>query len=228
MKRVFLNIVRGVRTKGAKKETERSKTVQKLSYTFYVAVAVVVFFLNGCTTMHITMNPKTPSDELIGGKIPVKVALYMDTEFQNYHWHGQSGAEMSKLDYDLGSASKSLFLESFMLVSKAVVLVNSAPPYSDVDKSDISVVVRPKIVSFSEKHSAVLRVADYHAEITYHVTVYDKNGKVIIEKDYNAIGVVAGKATVSPGSNYAAPAEKAMSNAVVKIIKDISNLKIGD
>lgn len=202
--------------------------MQKLSYTFYVVIAVVVFFLDGCTTIRVTMNPKAPSDELIGGKIPVKVALYMDTEFQNYHWHGQSNAEMSKLNYDLGSASKSLFLESFMLVSKAVVLVNSAPPYSDVDKSDISVVVRPRIVSFSEKHSPVLRIADYHAEITYHVTVYGKNGKVIIEKDYNAIGVVAGNATVSPGSNYAAPAEKAMSNAVVKIIKDISNLKMGD
>ena len=202
--------------------------MQKLSVIFYVVVAVVVLFLNGCTTMSITMNPKAPLDELAGKKIQAKVALYMDSEFQNYHWHGKSGAELSKLDYDLGSASKSLFLESFMLVSKAVVLVNSTPPFSDADKNDIAVVVKPKIVSFSEDHSALLRTSDYHAEITYHVTVYDKNGKVIIEKDYNAKGVVAGKATHGPGSNYAAPAEKAMANAIVKIIDDISNLKMGD
>jgi len=176
--------------------------------------------------MRITMNPKAPTTEITNKQIPVKVALLMDGEFQNYHWQGTSGAEMSKLDYDLGSASKSLFLESFMLVSKGVTLVDSKPPYSDPNRNDIVIVVQPRITGFSEQHSAWLRVANYHAEITYHVTVYDKTGETILDKDYPAKGVAPGQATVSPGSNYAAPAEKAMAQAIVAIIDDISKLKM--
>jgi len=190
------------------------------------AIAVLVLGATGCSTMRITMNPKTPANELAGKNIPFKVALLIDSEFANYHWFGKSGAEMSKLDYDLGSASKSLFLEAFMLVSKGVILVDSKPPYSDPSRSDIVAVVQPRITRFSERHSAMLRVANYYSEITYHVTVYDKTGKSILDKDYPAKGVARGHATLSPGSNYGAPAEKAMAQALVAIIDDISKLKM--
>lgn len=191
-----------------------------------IAAVALVLSVTGCTTMKITMNPKAPANDLAKGKIPCKVGLLMDSTFQSYHWMGKSGAEMSKLDYDLGSASKSLFLESFMQTTKAVTLVNSKPPYSEADLKDVVIAVEPKIVGFSEKHSAVLRIANYEANITYHICVYDSSGKLLIDKDYSGNGVVQGKATNSPGSNYAAPAERAMSQAIVAIIDDIRKLPI--
>jgi hypothetical protein len=57
--------------------------------------------------MHITMNP-TSAVELTKKPIPGKITLLIDSEFQNYHWQGFSGAELRGLDYDLGSASKNL------------------------------------------------------------------------------------------------------------------------
>lgn len=191
-----------------------------------------IFVLTGCSTMYIKMTPRVPSAKLAGKKIPVKVGLLMDTEFQGYHWYGRTDAELwSKLDYDLGSASKRLFTESFMLVSKAVVLVDTRPPYSDPDKQDIAVVVKPKIAAFSEKHSLWWRHVDYHADITYHITIYGSNGEVLLDRDYSAPGVVRGVQTSGPGDlpvdNYAAPAIMAMEIAVVNIIEDICKLNIG-
>jgi len=187
---------------------------------------VVMFGVSGCTTMQITMNPKAPSAELANKRIPVKVALLMNDAFQNYRWEGKSGAEMSKLDYGLGAASKSLFIESFMLAAKGFTLVDSKPPYTDASRNDIVIVVEPQIAGFSEDHSAILRVADYEAEIIYHIVVYDKVGKILLDKNYSAKGVVQGRATMGPSSNYAAPAESAMAQAIVAIIDDISKLKI--
>lgn len=194
-----------------------------------VAIALLscVVGLTGCSTMYVKMTPKAPAGELAGKKLPVKVGLLMDGEFQNYHWKGMSKAEMSKLDYDLGSASRGLFLESFMLVSDGIALVDAMPPYSDADKKDVAIVVSPKIASFSEKHNPMVRIANYHAEITYHVTVYDSAGKVLLDKDYSGQGDVKGVATISPASNYAAPAEVAMGNAIVAIVKDIRGLDLG-
>jgi hypothetical protein len=197
---------------------------------FMVCVALIglVLAVTGCTTIRVAMNPRVPANELANKHIPCTVALLMDNTFQNYHWLGKSRAEMSKLDYDLGSASKSLFMESFMLVSKGIAMVDSIPPYSDPGRGEIAIVVKPMITDFSEEHSAWLRVVDYHAEITYHVTVYDKKGKPVLDKDYREKGVAKGHATISPGSNYAAPAEKAMEQAIVAIIGDISRLEIAD
>lgn len=194
-----------------------------------VAVVLLscVVCLTGCSTMYIKMTPKAPTADLAEKKIPVRIGLLMDGEFQNYHWKGMSKAEMSKLDYDLGSASKGLFLESFMLVSDAVTLVDATPPYSDADKKNIAIVVKPNIASFREKHHPMLRIANYHAEITYHVTVYDSRGKVLLDKDYVGHGDVKGVRTISPASNYAAPAEEAMGAVVVAIVKDIRELNLG-
>jgi len=192
----------------------------------FVTVAALVLGATGCSTMRITMSPKAPAAELANKRIPLTVGLLMDSEFVNYHWYGTSGAEMSKLDYDLGTASKSVFLETFMLVSKAVRLVDAKPPYADPGLNDVVIVVKPTIAGFSEEHSAWLRVVNYYSEITYHVSVYDKTGKVVLDKDYKVKGVARGQATVSPGSNYAAPAADAMSKALVEIVGDISQLKL--
>jgi hypothetical protein len=191
-----------------------------------VALAGLTLCSMGCSTMRISMNPKVQPADLANRHIPYKVALLMDNEFQNYHYFGTSGAEMSKLDYDLGSASKSVFMEAFMVVSKAVTFVEARPPYADPNRSDIAIVIQPRITGFNESHSAFLRLADYHANISYHVWVYDKTGRTVLDKDYSTFGVVQGQATQSPGSNYAAPAEVAMSQAVVALIDDIIRLNL--
>jgi hypothetical protein len=191
-----------------------------------ILVFLVAFCFAGCTTMNVSMNPKFPGDELAGKRIPVRVGLYMDNEFVNYHWHGQSNAEMSKLDYDFGSASKALFLETFMRVSKGTLIVDKKPPYAPQDQIDVSIVIEPHITSFNEDHSALVRIADYTAHIEYKVTVYDKEGKILLDKTYKADGVAKGHATVSPSSNYAAPAEIAMEKVAVMIVDDLINIKM--
>lgn len=189
-----------------------------------VVASVMVFALawgvTGCT-MHITMNP-TSTVELPNKHIPCRVILFIDSEFQNYHWQGFSGAELRGLDYDLGSASKNLFLEAFRLASDGVKIVETKPTYPVLGHSDVVLVVHPSISGFSEKHSLLIRNADYYAEITYHVTVYGKTGNILIEKDYYAKGIEMGSIDIY--RNHAAPAEKAMAQAIVTIIDDISRL----
>jgi hypothetical protein len=51
---------------------------------------------------------------------------------------------------------------------------------------------------------------------------------VILDDYYSEKGDVRGKATHSPGNNYAEPAEQAMSRAIVRIIDDIATLNLGD
>jgi hypothetical protein len=192
----------------------------KRKITFVVAVMVVALVagVTGCGPLHIAMNPSSEF-ELEKKHIPCKITLFMDSEFQNYHWQGFSDAELRGLDYDLGSASKNLFLDAFKRVSDGVTLAESRPKYP---VNDLVLVVHPRIGGFSEKHSLWIRNADYHAEITYHVTVYDKTGKIVLDNDYTARGVQMG--TINVSRNYAAPAEKAMAQAIMTIIDDISKL----
>jgi len=56
------------------------------------------------------------------------------------------------------------------------------------------------------------------------LTLYDKTGKIVLEKDYSARGAEMGNIDVY--RNHAAPAEKAMAQAVLKIMDDISRLAI--
>jgi hypothetical protein len=166
------------------------------------------------------MNPS--SEFALDGKhIPCKITLFIDRASQNYHWQGFSDAELRGLDYDLGSASKNLFLDAFKRVSEGVTLVDSMPAYP---ANDLFLVVHPRIGGFSEKHNLFIRNADYHAEITYHITVYDNKGKIILEKDYTGRGVQMG--TINVPRNHAAPAEKAMAQAIMAIIDDISKLSM--
>jgi hypothetical protein len=189
--------------------------------------AVMIFALaagvTGCGPMHLTMNP-TSAVDLANKHIPCKIILFLDSEFQNYHWEGFSDAELRGLDYDLGSASKNLFVRAFTLASDGVTLVESMPTYPIPGPNDIVLVVHPRIGRFSEKHNLFIRNADYYAEITYHVTIYDKTGKIVLENDYTARGVQMG--TINVPRNYAAPAEKAMAQAIMTIIDDISKLKL--
>lgn len=195
------------------------KIILFMSAVMVVALAVGA---TGCT-MHITMNPDVSAAGLAGKRIPGEITLFADSEFENYHWHGFSDAELSKLDYELGFASKNLFFEAFKIASNGVTVVESMPTYTDSGRNDLVLVVHPAIAGFNEKHSLWIRNADYYAEITYHVTVYDKAGKIVLENDYSARGVAMGGANVS--RNYAAPAEKAMEQAIVTIIDDIKKLR---
>ncbi len=183
--------------------------------------AIIVFAwaagITGCT-MHITMNPSS-SVEFANKTIPCKITLFMDNAFQNFHWQGFSDAELRGLDYDLGSASRDLFIDAFKRASYSVTLVESMPTYP---LNDLVLVVRPGISGFSEKHSLFIRNANYYAEITYHIKVYDKIGKVILEKDYSATGVEMGSTDLY--RNYATPAEKAMAQAIRNIIDDVSKI----
>jgi hypothetical protein len=193
---------------------------KKITFVASVMVFALAAGVTGCA-MHITMNP-TSAAELPNKHIPCKVTLVIDSEFQNYHWQGFSGAELRGLYYDLGSASKNLFLEAFRLASDGVTVVESKPTYPVPGHSDVVLVVHPRITGFSEKHSLWIRNTDYYAEITYHVTVYGKTGKILLEKNYYAKGVAMGSTDVY--RNYAAPAEKAMAQAIVTIIDDMRKM----
>ena len=190
--------------------------------------AVMIFALaagvTGCGPMHLTMNP-TSAVDLANKHISCKIILFLDSEFQNqnYQWEGFSDAELRGLDYDLGSASKNLFVRAFTLASDGVTLVESMPAYPVPGRNDIVLVVHPRISTFSEKHSTFIRNANYYAEITYHVIAYDKTGKIVLENDYSARGVEMGSMDVY--RNYAAPAEKAIAQAIVTIIDDIIKLR---
>ncbi|MEW6670990.1 MAG: hypothetical protein AB1427_04760 [Thermodesulfobacteriota bacterium] len=197
-----------------------SKTVTVVAAFMVAALAAGV---TGCASLHITMNPEVSESELATKHIPYHIILVIDSELESYHWQGFSDAELRNVDYDLGSASKDLFLKAFMLASKGVTLVKSRPTYSDAGRNDIVLVVHPRIGGFSEKHSLWIRNADYLAEIIYHVTVYDKTGKVLLEKVYSSRGVAMGSTNLY--SNYGAPVERAMEQAIVAIIDDINKLK---
>jgi len=192
--------------------------------TFLVAatfLALAAAGLTGCGPMHIAMNPTSELD-LANRHIPCKITLFLDSEFQNYHWEGFSSAEVRGLDYGLGSASKNLFVRAFTLASDGFTLVESRPLFPLSNPDGIILVVHPRIGRFSETHNTFIRNANYYAEITYHVTVYDQAGKTVLENDYPARGVAMGSVDVY--RNYAAPAEKAMAQAIVTIIDDISRL----
>lgn len=186
------------------------------------ATAALFAGLSGCS-LNLTMSPMVSSAELGGRQIPHKIALLLDDEFASYQWHGFSDAEMAKLHYDLGRASKDLFLMAFRLAADEVVLVETRPPFPEPDRHDIAIVVQPRIAGFSERHSLWIRNANYYAEITYHVTVYDQSGRTILDQDYSAEGAAMGWTDLN--RNYEAPVEKAMEQVIVKIVDDVSRLR---
>lgn len=199
---------------------------KKSSLIAVVFCVILAVLISGCSTMVIKLNPKVPLEALQGKRIPYKVSLYMDSQFQEYRFQEHNGAEMSEMDYELGAAAKSLMIETFMRISDGAIIVDKKPPYSPTDKVQATIVIEPHFVAFSENHNAFVRIANYYAAVEFHVTVYDINGNTVLDKNYKGEGNVQGKRTVSPANNYAAPAEVAMSNVIVSLVDDINKLKV--
>jgi len=186
-----------------------------------VLLVTLAASLTGCGTMHIAMNPSS-AFEMKYDRIPGKIVLVLDNEFRSYHWQTFSGAELRGLDYDLGTASKNIFLDAFRRASDNVTVTETRPSFPIADQGSIILVVHPRIAEFGEEHNALKRNADYFATITYHLIVYDKIGNIVLEKNYTETGDAMGYMDVN--RNYAAPAEKAMAQAINKIIFDLSKL----
>lgn len=191
-----------------------------------IALVTSVVGLSGCstTTMQVTMHPKVPND--ISGHLPYRIGLYLTPEFEGYHWPGTLRGEGRGLDYDLGTASRALFLETFMNMGREIQLVNRKPPYSDPDKPAVAIIIEPQIVGFGENHSGVW-IAEYNAHIEYRVIVCDRTGAVLLDKSYRGDGTGQGAPTINPAGNFAAPAEIAMSRAIAALLSDVSQLSVG-
>jgi len=187
-----------------------------------IALGISVVGLSGCSTMKIAMNPKVPAD--ITTRLPYGVGLYLTPEFERYHWHGTSKAEGRGLDYDLGSASKALFLETFLRLARGAMLVGRKPPDDNPGEPAAAIVIEPKIVGFGEEHSAFWRIAAYTAHIEYRTVVYDRTGAVLLDKVYRGDGEARGARTLDPTGNYAAPADIAMSRAIAALFRDLTQL----
>lgn len=159
--------------------------------------------------------------QLGGTRITGNVGLYVSPTFANYTYEDTDAGEMSNLRYKLGSASVLLFEDTLARVARSVKVVDTMPPYSG-ELDQISVVINPNIAAFSQKNPALTRIGKYSAEISYDVKVYDKQGKVLLEKSYSGSGAKNGIATHSPGYNYEVAAGLAMQDAISKAVRDIS------
>lgn len=191
-----------------------------------ITLSMSLVGLSGCSTMRITVNSKVPAE--ITGRLPYAIGLYFTPEFETYRWRGPAAMELSWLDYDLGSASKSLFIETSMRLARLTLLVQRKPPYSGPDEPAVAIVIDPRIVGFGEEHSAFLRIADYTAHIEYRAIVYDRAGAVLLDKIYRGDGETQGTQTPTPSqdSNFLAPAAIAMSRAIAALVKDVSRLPV--
>ena len=185
-----------------------------------VAAAVAVG-LAGCTSMNLFNGPRADASLAQQAEIGVTVGLYVSPEFSKYVFKDKDGGEMSNLNYKLGSASVLLFEDALATAAQGVKVVYSKPPYDGMLKQ-LSVVVEPSIVKFSQKNPVMTRVGKYSANITYGVKVYDQKGAVILDNTYSGSGVRNGIATVSPGHNYEIAAGLAMQDAVNKAVTEIA------
>jgi len=194
--------------------------------TLIFALIVSAPGLMGCpsaTTTKITMSPKIPGD--VTGRVPFSVGLYLTPEFETNHQHvGPLGFGGSSyiLDYDLGSASKALFIETFMRIARGVLLVNGRPPYGGQDIPAVAIVIEPSIVGFGQEHPAYWI---YSAHIEYRAIIYDRTGAVLLDRVYRGDGDQGAK-TYSPDSSNAAVAGKAMTRAIAELVKDVIQLPV--
>lgn len=196
-----------------------NRTIPFVAFVIFAALASGVM---GCSPLRISMNP-TATMEPAARHIPCTIILFLDNDFRHYRWEGFSKAELRGLSYDLGSASMNLFVRAFTQAADHVAVVTGRPEFPLSAGGDIVLVVYPRIGAFSEEHHAFIRNADYVAEITYRVTIYDKTGRIVLENDYRARAAQMGDADVY--RNFAAPAEKAMAKAALRIIDDIGKLQ---
>jgi hypothetical protein len=200
-----------------------SKRQQQAFLVAFLAAAAVVA---GCGTMNIAMTPAPPSEQIGDQRLPIVVGLYFDDAFQNYHWQASGKGDLADRDFDLGAASKSLFLETFTLLTRSVALVNGKPPDPAVLRSGAALVIWPRITGFAPDQSAVLGVGDYSASITYSVTAYDRKGNEVLNKDYVGRGTASGEAKTTPTRIQAVAPERAMTNAMAQLVEDIKKLNL--
>lgn len=198
------------------------------SLRFGFLALLVIIVLSGCGTIQVSMSPLISNAELGGRSIPARVGLLMDSEFANLHWHGFTGAEMAKLDYDLGSASRDILRDTLTRVATGVELVEKRPPYAANGQHDLALVVEPHFVQFAEGHSLWIRNGDFTAHLEYQVIVYDKRGNVLSDRIYKADARQRGSMDPreSLGSRYGAPAGLALEKIVLMIVDDLAGIKI--
>ena len=178
----------------------------------------------GCTTMEVKISPSLSGQLRVTKRLPAKVGLLVDEDFDSFHHHASCAGEMSKLDFDLGTPSKHAFLEMLAGSCRSVVLVRGKPPYKPEAGIDVDLVLRPSIVSFDHGAPAIMRTGTYDASIEYGVSVWDRNGHMLLDKSYHVEGHVAGRATHSPGENFARPVEQAIASAMRALLDDLTTL----
>lgn len=189
-----------------------------------IALSVSATGLTGCSpalTAKITLNPKVPAD--LTERVPFSIGLSFTPEFLTYsRQEGPVGPpEMSSMmDYDLVSATKTLFIETFARMARGVVRVEGKPPYGNPDEAAAAIVIEPQIVGFGQEHPAYWI---YTAYIEYRIIVYDRAGAILLDKVYRGDGDQGAK-TYSPDSSYAAVAGIAMTRAIAALVKDVNRL----
>jgi len=198
-----------------------------------IALGISVVGLSSCApyTVNIAMNPQVPND--IRVRLPFTVGLYLSPEFEMYHWRESDVKNQRTLDYDLGSASKALFLQTFMDMTREIRMVSRKPPYIGPDEPAVAIVIEPQIVGFGQEHPAYFI---YLAHIEYRVIVYDRTGAILLDKIYRGDGEAQGEIERYMASdlnfiimtyNFAAPAKIAMSRAIAALLNDVSQLSVG-
>jgi hypothetical protein len=174
--------------------------------------------------MNIAMNPQVPTD--ITGRLPFAVGLYLSPDFEMCHWREYDVGYICTLEYDLGSASKALFLQAFLDMAREIQWVNRKPPYTGPDEPAVAIVIEPQIVGFGEAHSFGFRFAPFIAHIAYRAIVYDRTGAVLLDKIYRGDGEARGVIANTDAANFAAPVAIAMSRAIAALLNDVSQLTV--
>jgi len=174
-------------------------------------------------TRNNALGPKVPAD--LTERVPYSIGLSFTPEFYMPNRKEEPNRPPDRYgmtDYDLVSASKTLFIETFMRVARGVVRVDGKPPYGNPNEAAVAIVIDPQIVGFGQEHPAYWI---YSAHIEYHVIVYDRAGTVMLDKVYRGEGDQGAK-THSPDSSYAAVAGIAMTRAIAALVKDVSQLPV--
>ena len=133
---------------------------------------------------------------------------------------------MDDSDYDLGSASKALFLETFLRLARGAVVVDRKPPYRGPAEPAVAIVIEPQITGFDVDQPRVSWTPSYLAHIEYRAIVYNRAGVVLLDKIYRGDGETRGTGNKDLAGDYATTAAIAMSVAVAAIVKDVSQLPV--
>ena len=190
-----------------------------------LALSVSATVLTGCLpsrSRNTTLSPKVPAD--LTERMPYSIGLSLTPllTYQRQEEPNKPPESSAISDYDLVTASKTLFIEAFMRLARGVVRVDGKPPYGNPNEAAAAMVIEPHIVGFGLEHPAYWI---YSAYIEYRVIVYDRAGAVLLDKVYRGDGDQGAK-TYSPDSSYQAVAGIAMTRAITALVKDVSQLPV--